>query len=198
MRLPDQQSSEKCSEHAAHAADNNHNKCFGDDIDVHLQIGGVLRYLQRTRQASKKAPEKNDACEQKALIDSKRRRHFAVLRGSPDEDAPSSPMQDEPNGREHERSDGDQRKVVFGKELTGEFDGAAQPGRARREDFVGPPDRLHQILNNQDDREGGDNLEQSGGSINPPEYQNLHQDPDETDDNGGADNADPESKRIGW
>ena len=74
-------------------------------------------------------------------------------------------MQDQPNGRKHERSDGDQRKVVFGKELTGDFDGAAQPGRARGKDFVGPPNRLHQILNNEDDREGGDNLEQSGGSI---------------------------------
>ena len=145
-------------------------------IEVEPQIGRLARHLQRAAEAGQEGAEREHDGEQQGLIDAERAHHLAILRGGADQAA-------EPGLGQH-RDEGsssttgpidDQEQVVARKVAAEDLDRAAQAGRARPEQVLGAPDALRHVVDDEHEREGGEQLEQLRRLIDAAQQQDLDQ-----------------------
>ena len=76
---------------------------------------------------------------------------------------------------EHERADDDQEQVVGRERLAEDVDRAGQARRARAEQVLRAPDPQRGVLDDQHQREGGEQLEQLGRAVDAAQQQHLDQ-----------------------
>ena len=140
-----------------------------------LRVGGARVGVCRAppRPASEGAEEQR-AGKQQRLVDAERRHHLAILRGRPHQHAEARPVHQKPESAQHQGPDRDQEQLV-GRESDGRGCRPAprKPGRARAEDVERAPDLEHEVLHDQHDAEGGEQLEQLGRPVDAPQQQNF-------------------------
>src|SRR6266404_2296269 len=95
-----------------------------------------------------------------------------------------------------ERTDDDQEKVVARKVAPENFDRAAQARSARPEQVFGSPHVLRRVVDDQDQREGGEQLEQLRRLIDAAQQQHLDQRPERRHQHTGGGDAAPEAERA--
>ena len=179
LDLGDEQGGHEGARDRAHAAHDHHHEGGADGVQVHLQIGGLARQLQRAAQAGEQGAQREDRGEEPGLVDAQRGHHVAVLRGGAHQRAPARACQQQPQRPQHSRADHDEKQVVGGEAPAQDLHGAGQPRRARAQQLLRPPQAQHQVLEDQGQRKGGQQLKQLGRVIDAPQQQHLHQRPDQ-------------------
>ena len=149
-------------------------------------VSRLPRQLERAAEAGEKDAERKDAGEQPFLVDAERRHHLAVLRRRAHQHAPGSAAEEDPQEREDERTERDQQEVVGRKGLAEEIDRALEAGRARTEQFARPPDQQREILNDERDAEGGEQLKQFRRVVDAAQQKHF----DERADRGDGERGD--------
>src|SRR5690606_41772830 len=61
------------------------------------------------------------------------------------QDAPAGPVEQKVQAAEHQGPERDQQKLILGKALAEDRDRAGEPGRARPEQVLRPPDHDHHL-----------------------------------------------------
>ena len=116
------------------------------------------------------APSANTAVKSPAWFDAERADHLAVLGRGAHQRAPARAREQQPQRAEHDRADRDQEKVVLREGDAEDVDRPARPG-ARPEQVLGAPEPEREVLDHQHEREGGQQLEQLGRAVDPPQEQ---------------------------
>jgi len=173
LDLGDEQRGHVRAGQRAHAADHHDDEGGADGVQVHLQRGGFARQLQRAAQAREQRAEREHGGEEPGLVDAERADHLAVLRGGAHQRAEARAREQQPHEAEHQRADDDQEQVVGRKLAPEDFDRALQARRARAEQFVRAPEPQHRVLDDQHQREGGQQLEQLGRLVDAAQQQHL-------------------------
>ena len=180
----------------AHAADHHHHEGVADRGEIGGEIGRLARHLQRAAEAGERGAEREHGGEQHGLIDAERADHLAVLRRRPHQPAEARAREREMQRQQHHRADKNQEQVVARQLAAEHFDRAAQARRARPEQVFRSPQPERGVVDDQHQREGGEQLEQFGRAINPPQQHDLDQRADDADDKRGGDDAAPEAERA--
>ncbi|MCY1527882.1 hypothetical protein D9M68_629680 [compost metagenome] len=129
--------------------------------------------MQRTAQAGEQCAEREHRGEEPRLVDAECADHLAVLRGGAHQRAEARAREQQPDKAEHQRADDDQEQVVGRKLAAEDFDRALEARRARAEQFVRAPEPQHRVLDDQHQREGGQELEQLGRLVDAAQQQHL-------------------------
>ncbi len=195
LDLRNQQRSQKCTRDAAHAADHHDDERIADRGKVESLVGWLARHLQCAAQSGEQRAEREHAGKQPRLVHAERTHHLAILRGRAHQRAPARPAQQPPHHPKHQRTDEDERQVVLGKLLAEDVDRAAQPCRARTEQVLRAPDRHHNVLEHQHQREGSEQLKQLGRLIDPAQQQHFDDHTDRRDHQRREQHTGPEAKR---
>ena len=91
----------------------------------------------------------------------------------------------------------DDQEHVVGRQVAAEdFDGAAQPRRARPKQIFGSPQPQRRIVDDKHEREGGEELEQFGRNVDAAQQHDLDQRADKADNDRAGDDAAPEADRT--
>ena len=143
--------------------------------------------------AGEKDAEREDAGEQPFLVDAERRHHLAILRRRAHQHAPGRAAEEQPDERENERSEGDQQQVVSREGLAEEVDRALEARRARTEQLARPPDQQHEILDDERDAEGREQLKQFRRVVDAAQQHHFDQRADRGDDERGEHDRAPEA-----
>ena len=197
LDLADQQRGEERARDAAHAADDDDDERVRDRAEVEEELRRLARNLQRAAEAGEQRPEREHAGEEPFLVHAERADHLAVLGGRPDQRAPAGAVEEEPERAEHERPDRDQEEVVLRERDAEDVDRAAEARRPRPEQVLGAPDPEREVLDDEREREGREQLEELGRVVDPPQDRDLDQRPDRADDERRGDHAAPEPGRAG-
>ena len=102
-------------------------------------------------------------------------------------------MEDEPDERENERSERDQQQVVGREGVAEEVDRALEARRARSEQLARAPDQQHEILDDERDAEGREQLKQHRRVIDAAQQQHFDQRADHGDAERGEHDRGPEA-----
>src|SRR5262249_21909693 len=194
--LGDEDGTEEGSGDRSHAADHHHDEGIADNDEVETQIRRLARHLQRAAEPGEEGAEREDHGEQHGLVDAERAHHLAVLRGGADQPSEAGLRQHEIEQQQHDRADDDQEQVVARKVAPEDFDRAAQAGRARPEQVLGAPDPLRGVVDDEHQREGGEQLEQLRRLVDAAQQQHLDQRAEGGHDEAGGDDAAPEAERA--
>ena len=159
----------------AHAADDDHHEGVGDDGQVHAEIGRLARDLQRTAETGEQGAQGEHGGEQHRLIDAKRAEHVAILGRGAHQAAEARAREHDVQQTERDRRDDDQEGIVARQIAAEDLDGAAQAGSARPEQIFRSPQPQRRIIDDKEQREGGEQLEQLRRGIDTPQQQNLDQ-----------------------
>ncbi len=180
----DQDGGQERAADAAQPAHDGDHEGVGDDGEVEIEVGGLARDLQRATQPGQHGADKEHRGEERGLIDAERAHHLAVLRGGPHQRPPARAGEQQPHRQQHHRADGDQQQVVGGDALAENFDRHGQAGRTRADEILGAPGPERDVLDDQHDREGRQQLEQFRRLVDAPQHQHLDQDADQPDREG--------------
>jgi hypothetical protein len=195
LELADEDGGEEGPRHRTHAADHRDHEGLGDDRDVHERVRGFLGDLQSAGETGEEGTEKEHTGEQQRLIDPEGAHHGPVLGGGAHEDAEARSLEQQPQEPEDGGPGEDEHDLVLGKAVAEDLDRAGQAGRTRPEDVLRPPDHGHQILDDEDDAEGGEQLEQLRCLVDAPEQQELHGHAHQTHRHRGGEDRNPERHR---
>ena len=175
LDLADQQRGEECAGNRAQAADHHDHEGVRDDRQVDLEVRRLARDGERAAEAGERRAEREHAGEQPALVHAERAGHLAVLGRGAHQDAPARPRQQQVQRDEDHRPERDQEQVVLRETPAGDVDRAGQAGRARPEQVLRSPGPEREILDDQHQREGGEELQQLRRAVDPPQEKNLDQ-----------------------
>ena len=196
LQLGDQQCRQECAWHRAHAAHHRDDEGLGDDGDVHVRVGGELGRLQRAAKPGQRRAEEQRAGEQQRLVDAERAHHLAILRRRPYQHAEARLVHEQPQEAQHQRSHRDQEQLVGREAVSQDVERTTQPRRARAQDIERAPDLEHQVLHDQDDAEGGEQLEQLRHLVDPSQQHELHRHADQPDADGGRQHGGEEHRKA--
>ena len=118
--------------------------------------------FERASQRGEEDAEREDAGEQPFLVDAERGDHFPILRRRAHQHAPARAAEQQPQQPEHERAEPDEQQVISRKGQPEEIHSALEAWRARPKQLAWPPNDQHQVLNDQRDAEGRQQLEKRG------------------------------------
>ena len=178
----------------AHAADHHHHEGVAQHRQVHREVGRLAGQLQRAAEAGERRAAGEHEREEQGLVDAERADHLAVLRGGADQPAEARLGQNEVQADQHDRPGDDQEQVVAREAAIENFDRAAQARRARSEQIFVAPDPERRIVDDQQHREGGEQLEQLRRLVDAPKQQDLDQRADRRDQQRGEHDGAPEAK----
>ena len=135
-------------------------KASRDDCQIHAEIGGLARDLQRAAEAGEQRAKRKDGGEQHRLIDAERAQHFAVFGGGAHQPAETRAREHRMQHDQHQRRNRDQENIVARHAPAENFNGAAQAGCARTEQVLRSPQPQRRVVDDQKQREGGEKLKQ--------------------------------------
>ena len=165
----DQQRGEERARDAAHAADDHHHERVRDRAEVEEELRRLARNLQRAAEPGEEPAEREHAGEEPLLVHAERADHLAILGRRADQRAPPGAVEEEPERPEHQRPDRDQEEVVLRERDAEDLDRAAQARRSRPEQILGAPDPEREILDDEREREGREELEELRRVVDPPQ-----------------------------
>ena len=192
LQLADQHGRQEGAGDAAHAADDHDHEGAGEDGEVHEQVGAALGQLQGTAEPGEEGAQEEDAGEQPGLVDAQRPHHLAVGGGGAHQDAEAGPVQEQPEEAEDDGAGRDQHQVVARQRLAQDHHGTPEIGRARSQLVLRAPAPERQVLDHQDDAEGGDQLEELGRAVDAAEDEDLDERADDAHDQCRAEQRQPE------
>ena len=192
LDLSNQQGGHEGAGDGPHAADHHHHEGGADGVQVHLQVGRLAWQLQRAAQAREHRAEGEDGGEQPGLVDAQGGNHVAVLRGRTHQGAPAGAGQQQPQQAQDGGPDHDEKEVVGGKAPPQDLHRPGQPRCARAQQFLRPPQPQHQVLEDQGQGEGGQQLEEFGRVVDAPQQQHFHQRTDQPHRHGRQQQRRPE------
>ena len=131
------------------AADHHDNEHVSDDRQIHRQVRGLARQLQRTADASQKTSQRKHGGEQKLLVHAERVRHFSILRCRAKQQAKSCFLQQHRQCEKHQNAKHNEKQVVSRKRLAQNVNCAGEPRRTRPEQIFRPPDEKRRIFDDQ-------------------------------------------------
>ena len=165
-------------------------------VEIHAEIGRLARDLQRAAEAGEQRAEREYGGEQHRLIDAERAEHLAIFGGGAHQPAEARAREYDMQRDQYQRRDRDQENVVARHAPAENVDGAAQTGRARAEQVLGSPQPQRRVVDDQEQRESGEQLKQFRRRINAPQQQHFDQRADDTDGDRARDDAAPEAERA--
>ena len=183
----------ECAWYRAHAANHNHDKDGRENVEVHEKIGTTLGQLKRAAEAGQHRAKKEHTGEQPGLIDAESADHFPILGCGAHEDANSRARYQVPQSYQNNRCRRDQRQVVHRDRLIQYMHDTRQSRSARSKKILGPPNYESQILNDEDDPEGRDELEQLRRPVHTAQNHELHEHADNADRDASQQRRQPES-----
>jgi hypothetical protein len=128
-----------------------------------------------------------------SLIDAQCAHHFPILRGGPHQAAEAGASEREVQHQQHSGTGHDQEQVVS-RQMTSEYlNRSAQPRRAWSEQILRAPQPKRGVIDHENQRERGEQLEEFGRAVHAPKQEDFDQRPDCTDDESGCDNSAPEA-----
>ena len=133
----------------AHAPHHHHDKGRTDDVQVHLEVGGLAGQLQGTAQSGQQSTQRKHGGEQPGLVHAQRADHFAVLRGRTNQGAKTGAGEKQPQQRQHHRPRHDQKEVVHGKLPTQNGHRTRQARRAWPQQLFRAPQPKHRVFEHQ-------------------------------------------------
>ncbi len=173
LDLGDQHGGDIGSDDRAHAADDDHDEGVGDRGQIHAEIGRLARDLERAAEPREPGADREHGREQERLVDAERAEHLAILRRGAHQAAEARAREHDIEGAEHERGDDDQESVVARHAAAEDVEGAAQAGRPRSQQVVGSPQPQHGVVDDQEKRECGEELEQFRRDIDAAQDDDL-------------------------
>ena len=189
----DQQRGDEGARDRAQAADDGDDERFGDDREVHAEVGGLARQLQRTGEAREKRAEREHRGEQAPLVDAERRRQHAVLGRGADQHAEARAREQSATARAARagrRRAGGGRKCGIARPKT--VDGAGEARGTRAEQVLRTPERERGIAHDQHDAEGRRELQQLGRRVDALQQQDLDQRADRSRRRSAASSTPPQ------
>ena len=108
----DQQRGDERSGDRSQPADDGDDEGFGDDREVHAEVGGLARQLQRAGEPGEERAHREYRREEAPLVDTQRAREDAVLGGRAGQHAEARTLEDPPQREQHGRPDGEQEEIV--------------------------------------------------------------------------------------
>ena len=150
--------------------------------------------MQRAAEAGESRAAGEHEREEQRLVDAERTDHLAVLRGGADQPAEARLGENEVQADQHDRPGGDQEQVVAREAAIENFDRAAQARRPRSEQILVAPDPERRVVDDQQHREGGEQLEQLRRLIDAAKQQDLDQRADGRDQQRGEHDGAPEAE----
>ena len=139
------------------------------------QVRRLARYLQRAASAGEQRAEREHCGEQPFLIDAERTRHLPVLGRGAHQRSPARARQKEVEGDENEGAEHDQKQVVLREPVPDDRHRRVEAGGARAEQVLGAPDPEREVLDDEHEREGGEQLQQFGGGVEAAQHKHLDQ-----------------------
>ena len=97
---------------------------------------------------------------------------------------------------EHGRSDNDEEDVVARHAAAENFNGAAQARRARPEQIFRSPEIQRRIVDDEEQRKGGEKLKQLRGDVDAAQQHDLDQRAEDADNERRRDDPAPEAERA--
>ena len=194
LDLGDDDGSEISAGDRSHAADHHDHEGVAQDGEVHRQVGGLARELQRAAKAGEERAAGEHRGEQQRLIDAERADHLAVLGGGADEASEAGLGLQQVEQEEDERTGEEQEQVVGRKAAVEDLDRAAQARRARAEQVLVAPDPERGVVDDQQHREGREQLEEFGRLVDAPQQQDFDRGADRRDRKRREQQAAPESE----
>ena len=155
------------------------------------------RQFKRAAERGEENSKREHAGEQPALIDAKRRDHFAVLRCGAHQNPPPCAAQQEQDNNESQRSERNQQQIICRERLAEEIERSLQSRRPPPEQVAWPPDQHDQILDHERDAEGQEQLEQLVRPIDAAKQGHFNDGPDPSHDQRRKDDSRPETKIAG-
>ena len=131
--------------------------------------------MQGAAQTGQKGTQRKHRREQPGLVDAQRADHVTVLRGGAHQRAPARLSQQQPQQTQHHRARHNQKEVIRRKLPTQNRHRTGESGRAGPEQFFGAPEPQHQVLDDQAQRKGGQQLKQLRRAVNAAQQQHLNQ-----------------------
>ena len=181
----------------AHAADDDHHEDLADQRQVEVEVGRLVRHLQGAAERGEEGAEREHRREEPALVDAERADHLAVLRRGAHEQAPAGSLQQQPERAEDDRADEDREHVVARERLAEDVDRALQRRRLRAEQVFRAPGAQRRVADDEDEREGREQLVQLGRRVEPAQDQDLDQRAERGDGERRDQHAAPEAERAG-
>ena len=195
--LRDEHRGEEGARDAPHASHHHHHEHRGEDVEVHEEVGAPLRELGGAAEPRQHRAEKEGAGEEPRLVDPECADHLPVLGRGPDEGAPAGTVEEQPQGAEHEEAQHDEGEVVLREPGAEDVHRAFEPRRGGAEEVLRPPHEEGEVLDDEDDPEGRDELEELRGLVHPAEDEELDHDPDDPDPDPREEDRHPEAERAG-
>ena len=171
----DQERGDEGARNRAEAADDGDDERFGDDRQVHSEIGRLAWQLQRAGKPCEQRAEEENAGEQPRLIDAQCLHHHPILGRSTNQRAPARAPGEPPQREQDYRSDPDQQRVILRQDLAGDVDRALEARSARSQQIRGAPQRKREVLDDEHDPEGRDQLQQFRRVVDATQEQDLDQ-----------------------
>ena len=84
-------------------------------------------------------------------------------------------------GDENEGAEHDQKQIVLRESVPGDRHRCVEAGDARAEQVLGAPDPEREVLDDEHEREGGEQLQQFGGGVEAAQHKHLDQHAQERD-----------------
>ena len=173
LGLGDQQRGEEGAGNRAQPADHDDHESIRDHGEIDIQAGRLARDLQRTAEARQQRAEREHAREQPSLVDAEHARHLAVFRGGAHKYSDAGFLEDELDGDQDQRPDRDQQQVVGREGAAGDGNRTFQAGRARPEQVFRAPGPQRRVLDDEYQRERGQQLQQLRRLVDSPEDQEF-------------------------
>ena len=187
---------EKGAGDASHPAHHHHHEHRGEDVEVHEEVGASLRELGGAAEAREHRAEKEGAGEEPRLVHAERADHLPVLGRSPDQGAPAGAVKQQPQGAQHEEAERDEGKVVLRQPGAEQVHRPLEPRGRGAEQVLCAPHEEGEVLDDEDDAEGRDELVELRGLVHPAQDQQLDDHPDDPDGHPREEHRHPEADRA--
>jgi hypothetical protein len=195
LDLGDQHRGRISARNRSHPAQNHDDERVADDVEVHHQVGRLARNLKGAGESGKQRPNAENRGEQHRLVDAKGSQHLAVFGGGAHQPSETGAGDDDLNDHEHEGANADQKQVVGRQMAPEDFDGSTKTRGTGAQEILGAPQPQRGVAEDEDEREGGEQLKQLGRTINSPQQHPLDQRPEQPHQDRGSDHAAPETDR---
>ena len=183
VQQADQQAREERAADRTQPADDHHDESLDDDREVHLQVTDSRGICRAPASPARKLPSAKTAVKSQRPVHAERRGHFAVLRGGAHARCPSA-CAGTAATRAAPKTSGPtsgRNTVYCGTTGCPDLEAALESRRARCEQVLRAPDRQHQILHDQRDAEGREQLEDLRRRVDPPQHETLDHDAGQRD-----------------
>ena len=188
----DGERSEECAAKTAQSAQHHHDECLDDDQLAHAWRNGTDRNRQGSSEPGKRRSEHEYPGEQTGRADTEGTRHLAIRRGGAHQQTPPRLFQEDPESARDENARGEDEQVVR-RQRRSEHEHRAGKRTWRRRRLVDwPEDELHDVVEDEDEREREQQLKGHVRLVDTPQEDHFDHPADRGHQQGSHQERDPE------